>query len=201
MKNKSVIFLTLAFLLLLGGAYLLYGWLSQGQDPNTLTVIPSQSQPEADVIPEPEVNADPDATLAPDFTVYDKQGNPVKLSDFKGKPIVLNFWASWCGPCKSEMPDFEKAYKELGGRVQFLMVNATDGYQETMDSASAYIESTGYTFPVFYDTQQTALNAYGIYAFPTTFFINEKGELVVYAVSALSADLLQQGLDMILPKE
>ena len=140
-------------------------------------------------------------TLAPDFTVYDKQGNPVSLSSFKGKPVVLNFWASWCGPCKSEMPDFEQAYKELGGKVQFLMVNATDGYQETQETASSYIEGMGYTFPVYYDTKLDAINTYGIYAFPTTFFINEKGELVVYAVSALSRELLQQGIDMILPTE
>lgn len=242
MKNKSVFLLSLAFILLLGGAYLLYGRLSQGQPPNSLTVLhPSASlsqpesdvgpapeitpepevkpepevqpepevkpepevQPEPEVKPEPEVQPEPepDVTLAPDFTVYDKQGAAVKLSDFKGKPIVLNFWASWCGPCKSEMPDFEKAYKELGSKIQFLMINATDGYQETLESASSYVESTGYTFPVYYDTKQNALNAYGIYAFPTTFFINEKGELVVYAVSALSEDLLRQGIDMILPSE
>jgi len=99
------------------------------------------------------------------------------------------------------MPDFEQAYKELGGKVQFLMVNATDGYQETQETASSYIEGMGYTFPVYYDTKLDAINTYGIYAFPTTFFINEKGELVVYAVSALSRELLQQGIDMILPTE
>lgn len=192
MKNKSVLFLSLAFILLLGGAYFLYEQLSQGPMPNSLVAHQSGG-----VSVESKPEADPDAVYAPDFTVYDKQGNPVHFSDFKGKPVVLNFWASWCGPCKSEMPDFEQVYQELGDKVQFLMVNATDGYQETLESASSYVEGMGYTFPVFYDTQLDAINTYGIYAFPTTFFINAQGELVAHAVSMLSRDLLQQGIDMI----
>ena len=85
-----------------------------------------------------EATAD-EKQLAPDFTVYDKDGNPVQLSDFRGKPVVLNFWASWCGPCKSEMPDFDKKAAEMAGDVTFLMVNLTDGYQETVESASAFV--------------------------------------------------------------
>ncbi|MBQ4347432.1 MAG: TlpA family protein disulfide reductase, partial [Firmicutes bacterium] len=88
--------------------------------------------------------------MAPDFTVYDSEGNAVMLSDFIGKPIVLNFWASWCGPCKMEMPEFNEAYAELGEDIQFLMVNVTTG-RETQESASAFIEENGYSFPVFYD--------------------------------------------------
>ena len=135
--------------------------------------------------------------LAPDFTVYDRDGNPVKLSDFRGKPVVLNFWASWCGPCKSEMPDFNQTYLEIGDEVQFLMVNLTDGSYETLASATSFIDGKGYSFPVFYDTSSSAANAYSVYSIPATFFIDAEGHLVAHASGAISADTLMQGIDMI----
>ena len=133
-----------------------------------------------------------------DFTVYDADGSEVHLSDFYGKPIVLNFWASWCGPCRSEMPDFQKACTDLEGKVQFLMINMTDGSRETLDTAKSFLADSGYTFPVYFDTKSEAAIKYSVYALPTTYFINAEGHLVAYAEQALSADLLQKGIDMIL---
>lgn len=117
---------------------------------------------------------------AKDFTVTDIDGNEVKLSDFIGRPIVLNFWASWCGPCKYEMPHFQTLYEELGEDVQFLMVNLADGYQETVESGSEYVEKNNYTFPVYYDTSLEAAYNYTIYSIPVTYFINRDGEIVEY---------------------
>ena len=134
---------------------------------------------------------------APDFTVYDADGKPVKLSDMKGKPVVLNFWASWCPPCKAEMPDFDAVCKEYEGKVIFMMVNLTDGERETVESARNFIHMMEYSFPVYYDTDMEASNTYGIQSIPTTFFIDADGGLVAYGSGALSENELRRGISML----
>ena len=131
----------------------------------------------------------------------DADGTEVKLSDYVGKPIVLNFWASWCSPCKSEMPEFNAAWEELDGEVQFLMVNMTDGSRETIDTAKEYVEGEGFTFPVLFDTNSEAAIAYGAYSLPTTYFIDAEGYLVARAVGAIDGETLQKGLDLIYSQE
>jgi len=154
-------------------------------------------KPEEMPLPPAEPTAEPVET-APDFTVYDIDGNAVKLSDHFGKPIVLNFWASWCGPCKMEMPDFNEKYQELGEEVHFLMINVTDGSRETVESASAFIAEQGYVFPVFYDTTSMAAMTYGAYSLPSTYFIDAEGHAVARAVGAIDGETLQYGIDMIM---
>ena len=204
-KKRIVFVLALIFVLLLGGAYTLYGWLGQGLEHNQLTVESPQSQAadsgQAAESGEAAESAEPELVAAPDFTVYDKEGNPVQLYDYTGKPLVLNFWASWCGPCQMEMPHFEDKYQELGEEVQFLMVNMTDGSRETVDSASAFIEQQGYTFPVLYDTDSDAALTYGAYSLPTTYFIDADGYAVARATGAIDAETLQQGIDLIAPNK
>lgn len=194
-QKKLFLILTLALVLLLVGAGVLYNGLRDEVDTQQLA-----TQGETVTVP---AGTAPDATApapqyAPDFTVYDLEGNAYRLSDFRGKPVVLNFWASWCGPCKMEMPDFDEKAKVLEGQVQFLMVNLTDGSQETVQTASAFIAQAGYTFPVFYDTDYAAAYAYGVSSIPATYFIDADGYAIAYARGAISADLLQQGIDMIL---
>lgn len=133
---------------------------------------------------------------APNFTVQDTAGKQVALHDLVGKPVIVNFWASWCPPCKAEMPDFEAAYKEHGDTIQFMMVNMTDGGRETVATAEQFIKGQGYTFPVYFDTEQEAAITYGISAIPTTYFINAQGNLVAYAAGAISAQQLEQGIAM-----
>lgn len=196
MNNKKVLLiLVLVFVLLMGGAYVLYTQMSQGMDHPQLATQPQQTQPAGGSVPT-ETQAPP---VAPDFTVYDREGNAVKLSDYAGKPIVLNFWASWCGPCQIEMPDFQEKFEALGEDVQFLMVNMTDGSRETVDIASAFIEEKGFTFPVLYDTDLDAANTYGAYSLPTTYFIDSQGSAIARATGAIDGDTLQRGIDMITP--
>lgn len=134
---------------------------------------------------------------APDFAILDMDGKEVRLSDFFGTPIVLNFWASWCPPCKAELPDFEAACKKYEGKVTFLMVNLTDGQRETVEVAKNFVASEGYTFPVYFDTKYEASYAYGVNSIPQTYFINADGSLEARATGMISAAQLEQGIGMI----
>ena len=194
-QKKTLILLILALGLLLGGASVLYSKLSAQLTPDQMSVQEQPPQESADSPAEEEPAPTP--IMAPDFTVYDAEGTEIHLSDFFGKPIVVNFWASWCGPCKMEMPDFHDKYLELEGNIHFLMINMTDGDRETVDIASDFIAQQGYTFPVYYDTTSDAAMTYGAYSLPTTFFINAQGHAIAQATGAIDAATLQRGIDMI----
>lgn len=134
---------------------------------------------------------------APDFTVYDGTGETVKLSALRGKPVVLNFWASWCSPCRNEMPEFEKLFRETGGEIAFMMVALIDGRRETETKAAQFIEEQGFTFPVYFDTEQEAAARYGIRSIPRTIFIDQYGDIVSVAEGSIDGDTLQKGIDLI----
>ncbi len=112
---------------------------------------------------------------APDFALLDaRDGKTVRrLSDYRGKTVVLNWYASWCGPCRAELPDFEAAYRELDGEVVVLAVNL----QESREKAVDMLRTTGATFPAVLDTDGAIANHYGVRGMPTTFFIDRLGIL------------------------
>ena len=185
----------LCLLFLIAGACFLYDRLSDGHAPDRLTQIAEDGDGNhsADGTGESSVAGN---DSAPDFSVIDYDGEAVKLSDYFGTPIVLNFWASWCPPCKAEMPDFDKA-SEAHSEVRFLMVNMTDGGRETVESAKEHVESQGYGFTVLFDTEYSAAYAYGVNSLPTTFFIDSDGKLKAYANGMLDAETLERGIGMI----
>ena len=136
---------------------------------------------------------------AADFTVVDRDNNEVHFSHrlSEGRPIVLNFWASWCPPCRAGMPDFNRGYQEFGDEVTFMMVNLTDGRRETKESAIEYIEGEGYSFPIYFDTKRLASDAYEVQGIPVTFFINRKGEVVNVVLGQMSESVLQSEIEKI----
>ena len=189
MKKNTSFFILLAVLVaVLVGAWFLYDNL--GSQFSTAGLAAEETAAE---------EAATAAATAPNFTVTDLHGNPVQLQDFFGKPILLNFWASWCGPCRSEMPDLEEAYRQYGNDIHFLFINQTDGSRETVASASAFIQQEGYSFPVYYDTSLEASTTYQAFSIPTTFFIGADGVPIAYCSGAMSSEIIQQGIDLLLP--
>lgn len=215
-KKKTLILIVL-FIVLMVGASVLYNSLStdftldslsveegvESTDDTTNTAAndSQSSENNGNNSEDSSSSADVQLTQAPNFTVYDIEGNEINLSDFFGKPIIVNFWASWCGPCKMEMPDFDEAYQTYGNDISFLMVNMTDGSRETVETASSFIEESGYSFPVYYDTNYSAAITYSVSSLPTTYFIDADGNLIAHARGAIDDATLQKGINMIYSKE
>ena len=186
MKN-TVKWIIIAVLLvgLLAGATSLYNKYSEEFNMNNQV---QQGEIPSDV--EQKTETQDNTNSAPDFTVTDYDGNKVNLSDFKGKPVVLNFWATWCYYCKVEMPDFNEVYKKYPD-VQFLMVNATGTNGETVDSAKAYIEQEKYEFDVFFDVERDACQTYRVSSYPQTLFIDKDGNIVSHRMGMLTKEMLE----------
>lgn len=211
-KHIGVIVAVVAFAVLLVGAGIAYSALAPQADTGGIGATGSSATQgtETDTTDDASgtgetgsdtgANTDADAnatTPAPDFTMTDASGKSVSLADFKGKPILLNFWASWCGPCKSEMPDIQAAYEQYGSEIEFLVVNMTGMSGETQETASQFIEENGYTFPVYFDEDYSAAAAYGVNSIPQTYLIDPKGNIIGAAMGAMDAATVEQGIQML----
>ena len=209
-KQVKWILTALALVAVLVIAALLYRSLSQKYTPGkaadpaastqSQTAAEASDAPEESVAfgeaPAPETAAAPEdlapsEDLAADFAVFDDNNTEVRLSDHFGKPLVVNFWASWCGPCRSELPAFDAAAEEYAGKIDFMMVNLTDGYSETVESVKSFVEESGYTFPVYYDLNQEADNAYSVYSIPLTVLIRADGTVMDSHIGSMDASTLQ----------
>lgn len=132
---------------------------------------------------------------APDFTLTDQYGEEHTLSDYKGKTVFLNFWATWCGPCRSEMPEIQKLYENYGSNEGDLIVlgvaGPNVGQEGDVDSIKDFLEENEYTFPVVMDEGGSMFYQYGIRAFPTTFMIDTEGNVFGYVESALTGEIME----------
>lgn len=207
MNNKiKFIAAILVFVLLIGGSMFAYNKLKEGQEPGafpgqteTKPMNPTEEEKStaqgAEGATEGETEAPP---MALNISMQNSLGELVKFDDLlDGRPIVLNFWATWCKFCKQEMPDFESVYQEMGADVQFIMLNMTDGRKETVEIAQDYIEEQGFTFPVYYDIAQEAAYGYGIYSLPITLFISADGELITMSQGLTSKETLLRGIEIV----
>ncbi|WP_295587485.1 cytochrome c biogenesis protein CcdA [uncultured Oscillibacter sp.] len=134
------------------------------------------------------------AAAAPDFTLTDQFGQSHTLSDYQGKVVFLNFWATWCGPCRSEMPDIQALYEAHGGNAEDLVVLGVAqpgvGSEGSREDIAAFLAENGYTYPVVMDEDGSVFARYGIRAFPTTFMISSDGTVYGYVEGALSAEIM-----------
>lgn len=131
-----------------------------------------------------------------DFTLQDQYGNTHTLSEYKGKTVFLNFWATWCGPCRNEMPEIQKLYEEYEAQadsdVVILGVAAPDlGGEASEEEIKAFLEGNGYTYPVVMDKTGEIFASYGISAFPTTFMIDRDSNVYGYVSGQLSEDVMR----------
>ncbi|MBC8541935.1 cytochrome c biogenesis protein/redoxin [Bianquea renquensis] len=186
-------------LMILMGIMMLTGWMNGitsylsdfGAADSSLEADESSTAPESDST---------SSASAPDFTLTDQYGNTHTLSDYKGKVVFLNFWMTWCDPCKEEMPDIQKLYEAYGkneGDVIILGVAnpKTDAYphnQDTSeDSVKSFLSGGGYSYPVVMDRTGETYAAYGISAYPTTFMIDAQGNVFGYGVGMLTYDIME----------
>ncbi|MEA4911431.1 MAG: TlpA disulfide reductase family protein [Oscillospiraceae bacterium] len=189
-SKKTVLILAGTLVVLLVVVSILYKTFGAGSVPST--VPQEQTQAASDG----EKEEDKKTAAAPDFGMTDADGSAITFSDITagGKPVVLNFWTSWCGYCKQEMPDFEAAYEAYGDRVEFVMLNAAAS-EYTDGAGEAYIQDQGYTFPVYYDTAGEGTSVYGLRGFPTTVVVGADGNIQYAQSGMLSAEKLQTLID------
>lgn len=152
-------------------------------------------QEEKDTQGREEEKQEDDAVAAPDFTLLDQYGNEHTLSAYKGKTVFLNFWATWCPPCRGEMPEIQKLYENYGLNKEELVVLgvAAPGIGQEGDASyiTAFLEENGYTFPVVMDESGFAFWNYGIQAYPTTFMIDKEGNVYGYVEGALTGEIME----------
>ena len=184
-RNYTWLILLLVIVLLLGGGTVAYRLLGKITTPPSPYGQDNVSQLEA----------------APDFTVYDSDGAPVSLVSKQGKPVFINFWATWCAPCRSELADLDEAYKTYGEKIEFMMINLTDGGSETVEGVRAFVEENGYTFPVYYDSDGSAALACGVDPIPTTVLIGPDGSYLHTQIGAMTAETIEDLMQMLLAAE
>lgn len=112
--------------------------------------------------------------LAPDFTLTTAQGGEIALSSLRGRPVLINLWASWCPPCRAEMPAIQKVYEEYASQG-FVVLAVNTAYQDDQAKALEFAEELGLTFPILWDLDGTTSNQYHLRALPTSFFIDANG--------------------------
>lgn len=133
--------------------------------------------------------------VATDFELPMLSGETMRLSDTRGKITILNFWASWCEPCKLEAPHLQTFYEANSDRVEIVAVNVTK--RDSAEKAQGFVDEYGFTFPVLLDETAEVSTTYGAFTIPTTIFLNEQGKIVQQFVGPMEEEFLAQVVDSI----
>ena len=167
-----------------------------GQEGNVAEQAEEESAEDAEEADHTDGSEGEKLTPAVDFNLTDQYGNTHTLSQYKGKTIFLNFWGTWCPPCRAEMPDIQKLYEEFDQEGEdaliILGVAAPNlGKEKSEDGTKTFLEENGYTYPVLMDTEAELFQTYGITSFPTTIMIDRDGNLFGYATGQLNEETMR----------
>ena len=123
---------------------------------------------------------------APDFALTTMEGEEIRFADLVGKPLLLNIWATWCPPCREELPFFQQAFEKYAENITFVFLSVDDEKEEVEE----FITENGYTFPVYLDSGSNCLITYGINSIPVTVLVDAEGNILAGQIGALSEDLV-----------
>lgn len=187
---KKLAFVLIIFLIIGGAVYTVNNYNKSNINTgtaanNTNSSTKSQSN---SAINATGINLGTIKTKAIDFKLKDLSGKYLSLSDLKGKNVLLNFWATWCPPCRGEMPEIEKLYQEI--KDSNLVIVAVD-IGEPLSAVKTFIEQNKYNFKVLLDSDQSVAGQYGISAIPTSFFIDKEGNIVSKHTGAMNLDQMK----------
>lgn len=136
--------------------------------------------------------------FAPDFELENLAGEKVKLSDYKGKKVILNFWATWCPPCRVEMPFMQNYYEEYkdSSNVEILAVNMTKIERgDKLENVQKFVDENSLTFPILMDKDGEIMDLYRVRAYPTTYILNTEGMVTDRVVSSLDEKIMKELID------
>lgn len=205
-KVGGALMILMGVLMFTGKMNAFTGYLSGGTNANLESQEETEKESE-DASEDKEENKEEESkeTVVPaiDFTLKDQFGNEHTLSDYKGKTVFLNFWTTWCGPCRSEMPDIQKLYETYeteGDNAVIILGVAAPGLGQEKDEAGikAFLDESGYTYPTLMDTTGDLFSEYGISSFPTTFMIDREGNVFGYVSGALNEDMMKNIIEQTL---
>ncbi len=164
-------------------------WMKPAPADNDQAVSGENADSSASAVADVEVGSQGFAYAAPDFSLMDDRGDMVNLESFHGQPVLVNFWASWCPPCRQEMATFEAYYQRYGNEgLAILAVNSDD----SMDVISSFRKQNGLSFHLLQDENKKTMEQYAVIGLPSSFFIDRDGRIVNRHVGLLTDDLLDQ---------